>query len=130
MELAHRGSHPGESSIERRLRYHFFFYDMQKKVKDFVKQSLPYSSFPDKKTFEPIKVHEQKSLKTVAVVPMSSSKHIVVGWPTIQFLSNKRLSQKRSINIQNTPPLHPAANPAETFMKPLGETLKTDQQEL
>ena len=41
----------------------------------------------------------------------------------------KDFAQKRNINIQNTPPLHPAANPVETFMKPLGKTMKIAQQE-
>ena len=30
--LAHRGSHPGQSGLERRLNYHFFFYNMLEKV--------------------------------------------------------------------------------------------------
>lgn len=30
--LAHRGSHPGQSRLERRLNYHFFFYNMLEKV--------------------------------------------------------------------------------------------------
>ena len=28
IELAHRGAHPGQSGIERRLRFHFFFHEM------------------------------------------------------------------------------------------------------
>ena len=36
VELAHRGTHSGQSGLERRLRYHFFFYDMFKKVKEFL----------------------------------------------------------------------------------------------
>ena len=176
MELAHRGSHPGESSMERRLRYHFFFHDMQKKVKDFVKWCLPCSSFTDKKTSEPIKTHEvpTKCWETVAVHlfdPRPSSKHVVVvqdlasrfpaaklgtstgsnqvipafsdiyityenpnnqlpdNGPPFKSSTMKNFAQKRSINIQNTPPLHPAANPVETFMKPLGKTMKIAQQE-
>ena len=37
ISLAHRGSHPMQSGIDRRLRFHFFFHDMQKKVAEFVK---------------------------------------------------------------------------------------------
>ncbi len=36
IQIAHRGAHPGQSGLERRLRYHFFFHDMSKKVKEFV----------------------------------------------------------------------------------------------
>ena len=54
MKLAQRGGHPGESSMERQLRYHLFFHDMQKKIEDFIKQCLPCSSFTEKKTSEPI----------------------------------------------------------------------------
>ena len=33
IELTHQGSHPGQSSMERRLRYHFYFHQMKAKVK-------------------------------------------------------------------------------------------------
>ena len=83
IQLAHRGSHPGQSGIERRLRYHFFFYDMHAKVKQFVENCKACNVFSDKKTYEPIKAHEvpNKCLETVAVDlfgPMPSSKHVVV----------------------------------------------------
>ena len=29
IELAHRGNHPRQNGIEKRLRYHFFFYNMK-----------------------------------------------------------------------------------------------------
>ena len=32
--------------------------------------------------------------------------------------------QKRSINMQKIPPLHPLSNLVETFIKPLGKTMK------
>ena len=41
IQLAHQGSHPGETSMERRLRYHFYFHDMNKKVSKFL--SVPCS---------------------------------------------------------------------------------------
>ena len=83
IELAHRGSHPGRSGIERRLRYHFFFHNMLQKVKDFVEKCETCSIFVDKKTTEPIRCHENpaKCWDTVAVDlfgPMPSSKHVVV----------------------------------------------------
>ena len=37
-------------------------------------------------------------------------------------------AQKRNIELKKTPPLHPQANPAETFMKPLGKTMKIAHQ--
>ena len=49
IQLAHRGSRPGRSGIERRLRYHFFFHDMFEKVKKFVQQCSACSMFVDKK---------------------------------------------------------------------------------
>lgn len=33
-------------------------------------------------------------------------------------------AEKRDIKLKKTPPLHPQANPAETFMKSLGKTMK------
>ena len=83
IELAHRGSHPGRSGMERRLRYHFFFHDMFGKVKDFVESCEICSVFVDKKTKEPIRPHEvpKRCWETVAVDlfgPMPSSKHVVV----------------------------------------------------
>ena len=57
IELAHRGSHPGQSGIERRLRSHFFFHHMQKKVEMFVKSCNDCQSFSNKKTSEPQHPH-------------------------------------------------------------------------
>ncbi|MEM7375842.1 MAG: DDE-type integrase/transposase/recombinase, partial [Bacteroidota bacterium] len=83
IELAHRGSHPGRSGIERRLRFHFFFHEMYNKVKDFVNSCNDCALFVDKKTKEPITSHKvpENSWETVAVDlfgPMPSSKHVVV----------------------------------------------------
>ena len=55
--LAHSGSHPMQSGIEGRLRFHFFFHDMQKKVAEFVK-TCQTCSFTDKKTRHSLKAHE------------------------------------------------------------------------
>ena len=56
---------------------------MQKKVKNFIKQCLLYSSFTDQRTSEPIKAHEvpTKCWETVAIDlfgPMPSLTHVVV----------------------------------------------------
>ena len=83
IELAHRGAHPGQSGMERRLRFHFFFHDMFRKVEKFVKACEGCSRYVDKKTKEPIDHHKipERCWSTVAVDlfgPMPSSKHVVV----------------------------------------------------
>ena len=83
IRLAHRGAHPGQSGLERRLRYHFFFHNMSKKIEEFVKSCNHCSMFIDKKTKEPIKPHRvpEKCWDTVSVDlfgPMPTSKHVVV----------------------------------------------------
>ena len=83
IKLAHRGSHPGQSGIERRLRCHFFFHGMFEKVKKFVQQCDACSVYVDKKTKEPVNHHvvPEKCWDTVAVDlfgPMPSSRHVVV----------------------------------------------------
>ena len=83
IQIAHKGAHPGQEGLKRRLRYHFFFHGMDKKVEEFVKSCSDCNVFVDKKTKEPIKPHRvpEKCWETVAVDlfgPMSSSKHVVV----------------------------------------------------
>jgi hypothetical protein len=174
IELAHRGSHPAQSSMERRLRSHFFFHDMDKKVSKFLSSCLMCCSFNDKKTNEPLGRHEvpSKCWESVAVDlfgPMPSRNHVVVvqdlsskfpaaklvsstsaervlpaladiynnfGNPQKQISDNgapfnsramSEFAEKRDINLQKIPPLHPSSNPAETFMRPLGKTMKIAQ---
>ena len=43
IELAHKGAHPGQSDIERRLRFHFFFYNMYVKMTERI--HCPYIGF-------------------------------------------------------------------------------------
>ena len=57
IQIVHRGNHPSQSGLERRLRYHFFFHDMNKKVEQFVNLCDGCAMFIDKKTKEPIKSH-------------------------------------------------------------------------
>ena len=83
IELAHRGAHPGQNGMERRLRYHFFFHNMFHKVEQFVKACDGCSRHVDKKSKEPITHHKvpDKCWNTVAVDlfgPMPSSNHVVV----------------------------------------------------
>jgi hypothetical protein len=171
VELAHRGAHPGQTGLARRLRYHFFFHGLQDKVKDFVEKCNDCSLYVDKKTSEPIQHHQipEKVWDTVAVDlygPMPSSKHVVVAYdllsrfpaaklvsstkaekvipaleniydtygnPQTQISDNgppfnsvkmKNFTDGRNITMQPVPPRHPNANPSETFMRPLGKTLK------
>ena len=55
LKLAHKGSHPGISSMERRLRTRFFFHNMQSKVIDFANSCNGHKVFvkKNKKTREP-----------------------------------------------------------------------------
>ena len=171
IELAHQGSHVGQSGLQRRLRYHFFFHGMNEKVKNHIDQCFDCQIFTDKKTSEPLKYHTvpTRCWETVAVDlfgPLPSRKHVIVvqdlasrfpvaklvastssksvlpalgeaydnlGNPMTQLSDNgppfnsqamQVFAKQRSINLQKTPPYHPSANPAETFMKPLGKTLK------
>ena len=171
IELTHRGSHPGQSGIERRLRFHFFFHDMRRKVEDLVRNCIECMAFTNKRISEPIHSHKVpgKCWETVAVDlfgPMPAKDHVIVvqdlasrfpaaklvsstnskhvlpalgdiynnyGNPSFQLSDNgppfnskdmERFAEKRNIQLQKTPPLHPEANPAETFMKPLGKTMK------
>lgn len=171
MQLAHRGSHPGQSGIERRLRYHFFFHDMYQKVKEFIQDCNECCLFVDKKTKEPLTHHEipEKTWETVAVDlfgPMPNSNHVVVvqdigsrypaaklvsstkaskvipaldeiyteyGYPDRQISDNgppfdsknmQRYTEGHGITTQFSTPYHPSQNPAETFMKTVGKTMK------
>ena len=171
IKLAHQGSHPGQSSMERRLRYHFFFHMMNVKVKEILSNCTECNIFLDKKCNEPIKSHEvpEKCWEKVATDlfgPLPSRNHIVVvqdmasRFPTARIVSStsasavlpalneiynaygnpeKQLSDNgppfnssamdkfakdRNIELEKIPPLHPSANPAETFMKPLSKTMK------
>ena len=83
MELIHRESHPGQTGIQWRLRFHFFFHYMAKKVKEFIHTCKDCNMFVDKKTMEPILHHQvpSKNWQTVAVDlygPMPSSRHVIV----------------------------------------------------
>ena len=171
IELAHRGAHPGQSGLMRRLRNHFFFHDMDKKVKEFVQKCDNCNSFVNKKTMEPLKPHKvpEKCWEKVAVDlfgPMPSSRHVVVvqdlgskfpaaklvsstaadkvipalsdvynnyGNPDTQISDNgppfnskkmQEFADQRDIQMETVPPYHPSSNPVETFMRPLGKSLK------
>ena len=171
IELAHRGNHPGEIGLQQRLRYHFFFHDMNNKVKNFVLSCSDCQAFTDKKTSEPLAPHTvpSENWSKVAVDlfgPMPSKNHVVVvqdlasrfpaaklvrstkassvipaitdiynnfGNPQTQLSDNgppfnsqamDTFCHSRNIHMEKIPPLHPSANPAETFMKSVGKTMK------
>ena len=171
ISLAHQGSHPGQNSMERRLRFHFYFHDMSPKVSMFLASCVECKLFTNKNYREPQKAHEvpAKCWEKVSVDlfgPMPNRKHIVVvqdlssrfpeaklvssssalkvipalteiydshGDPQVQLSDNgppfnsvamKNFTDKRGIKQEKIPPLHPSGNPVETFMKPLGKTMK------
>ena len=171
IQLAHQGSHPGQTSMERRLRYHFFFHDMNQKVAKLLSDCFECKIYTDKKCREPLKAHKVpgKCWEKVAVDlfgPMPSRNHVLViqdmssrfpaakivsstsadrvipamteiynsyGTPNVQLSDNgppfnsramKRFADEHGIELEKIPPLHPSANPVETFMRPLGKTMK------
>ena len=83
IQLAHQGSHPGETGIQRRLRYHFFFHELNEKVHSHISPCKDCQIFTNKKTSEPIAAHAvpNKCWDKVSVNlfgPMPSKRHIVV----------------------------------------------------
>ena len=73
IELAHKGAHPGQERLKRRLRYHFFFHGMDKKVEDFVKSCSDCNVFVDDKDD---KGTDQTSLSVREVLGDSRSRFI------------------------------------------------------
>ena len=74
-----------------------------------------------------------QSTKVEKVLPALSEIYDTYGNPRNQLSDNgpsfnskamEQFTQKRDINLEKTPPLHPQSNPVETFMKPLGKTMK------
>ena len=83
IQLAHQGSHPGTSAMERRLRYHFYFHNMNSLVEKFVFDCPECNLFSDKKVKEPQKSHNvpTKCWEKVSVDlfgPMPSKNHVIV----------------------------------------------------
>ena len=44
--------------------------------------------------------------------------------PPFNSYKMQKFAEERNIQLDKIPPLHPSANPVETFMKPLGKTMK------
>ena len=69
--------------MERRLRQHFFFHDMQQQIKDYIDKCTDCFLFSDKKTQEPMIAHAvpTKCWDSVAVDlfgPLPNWNHVVV----------------------------------------------------
>ena len=73
------------------------------------------------------------STKAEKVIPAIAEVYDAYGNPDSQLSDNgppfnskamEEFAEKRGIELKNIPPLHPSANPVETFMKPLGKTMK------
>ena len=67
------------------------------------------------------------------VIPAMAEIYDTYGNPRTQLSDNRppfnseamrNFTKKRDIETKKIPPLHPAANPSETFMKPLGKAVK------
>ena len=67
------------------------------------------------------------------VIPALSSIYDAYGNPGTQLSDNgppfnsaamKTFAEDRGIHLEKIPPLHPSANPVESFMRPLGKTMK------
>ena len=83
IEIAHRGAHPGIDGLCRRLRYNYFFHEMNKKVTEYTTRCEDCLMYTDKKTKEPIQHHiiPERCWEKVSVDlygPMPSKKHVVV----------------------------------------------------
>ena len=83
IQLAHGGNHLERSGLERRLRSHFFFLDLNEKKKQFVEHCSDCQIFTNKKTHEPENPHNvpEKCCSEVTADlfgPLLSSNHIVV----------------------------------------------------
>ena len=65
--LANHGSHPGQSSLERRLCFCFFFHNMLEKVKNFIQNCSNYQIFTGKKVLYPMKHHQVYNIQTLGI---------------------------------------------------------------
>ena len=77
------------------------------------------------------------STSSKQVLPALAEIYDNLGNPAVQISDNgppfnsgemEKFAADRNIKLQKIPPLHPQANPAETFMKPLGKTMKICHQ--
>ena len=171
IQLAHQGSHPGETGIQGRARYHFFFHELDEKVYSHISPCKDCQIFTNKKTSEPIAANAVPNKCWVKVSvdlfgPMSLKRHIgavqnlTSRFPVRKIISSTKASsvlpaladvydnfgnpehqlsdngppfnysamqtfcKTRNIHMDKIPPLHPSANPVETFRKSIGKTMK------
>ena len=78
-----------------------------------------------------------RSTKASNVIPVMTEIYNNFGNPEIQLSDNgppfnsaamDQFCKSRNIETEKIPPLHPSANPAETFMKSVGKTMKIAHQ--
>ena len=99
LKLAHKGSHPGISSMERRLRTHFFFHNMQSKVIDFANSCNGYKVFVKKKknkraknTVKKLGNSSGRSIGSNAFIqPFSRCTELGSRYPAAKLVSSTRL---------------------------------------
>ena len=82
-EKAHQGSHPGVSSMKRRLRSHFWFPNLNQTIEEGVKKCQDCQMFTIKYTKEPITSlptpkHPWKEVSIDLFGPMPNNKHVLV----------------------------------------------------
>ena len=58
MNKAHQGSHPGISSMKRRLRAHFYFPRLSTRITEYVNNCEKCMMFTPKTTLTKMKAHE------------------------------------------------------------------------
>ena len=85
---AHQGGHPGETNLKRRLRYHFWWPEMNKAIKAKIEQCKPCQLYTGKTTREPQDILEvpRKAWEQVALDlfgPMPNNKHVLVAQDTL-----------------------------------------------
>ena len=83
IKKAHQGGHPGESRLKQRLRAHFWFPDMDRSIKDFIKGCTACHLFTGKTTKEPIATIEGPDEAWTEVNidlfgPMPNRQHVLV----------------------------------------------------
>ena len=78
-----------------------------------------------------------RSTKASSVIPAMTDIYNNFGNPETQLSDNgapfnsqamNNFCKSRNIDMEKIPPLHPSANPAETFMKSVGKTMKIAKQ--
>ena len=100
---AHKGGHPGETNLKRRIRSHFWFPGLESAVREKIDECIPCQLFTEKTTKEPqgvLKVHERawQQVSLDLYGPLPNNKHIIVvqdtvsKFPAAKLLPNGQIS--------------------------------------